>query len=189
MEISEGQEIHNFKTKTGAVAILRYPKISDVTEMTDYINTLSAEDTFITFSGETIAYDDEYTYLQDQQKKIIQGDVVKVICEVNGKMAGICDVYRNPQGRRRSWHVGIFGISVAREFRADGIGYELAKCTIEEAKKNINGLKIVTLNVYSPNAIAKNLYTKLGFKEFGNLPKGVWYRNDYVDEISMYMEV
>jgi RimJ/RimL family protein N-acetyltransferase len=189
MQFSEGQEIFNFKTKSGNTAILRYPKLTDASEMTNYINILSAEDTFITFSGESISYDDEYNYLDDQIKRIARGDVVKIICEVNGKMAGICDIYRNITGRRRSYHLGVFGISVAKEFRGEGIGYELARCTIAEAKKNITGLKIVTLSVYGPNAIAKSLYEKIGFKEFGRLPKGVWYRNDYIDEISMYLEI
>lgn len=189
MIIQEGTIVYTFKTKSGQDGVLRYPRMSDANEMTEYINTISAEDTFITFSGEAISYDDEYTYLDDQMKRIVRGDVVKVICEVNGKMAGICDVYRNLTGRRRSYHIGVFGISVAKEFRGEGIGYKLARCTIAEAKKNITGLRIVTLSVYGPNAIAKSLYEKIGFKEFGRLPKGVWYRNDYIDEISMYLEI
>ncbi len=189
MIIPPGTVVGTFKTKKGEDAVIRYPKIEDVSEMTTYINTLSAEDVYITFSGEQLSYDNEYTYIADQLKRIEKGEVVKLVCEINQKMAGMCDVYRNLTGRRRSWHIGIFGISVAKKYRGDGIGYELAKMTINEAKKNIYGLRIITLSVYGPNGVAKNLYTKLGFKEFGNLPKGIWYRDTYIDEISMYMEV
>lgn len=184
-----GKIVHTFKTKNGNEAVIRYPTINDVSEMTSYINILSSEDLYITFSGEQLSYDDEYTYIDDQIKKIQKAEVVKLICFVDGKMAGVCDVYRNLQGRRRSWHVGIFGLSVAKEFRNDGIGYELSKCTIEEAKRNIKGLRMITLSVYRPNVPAKHLYEKLGFKEFGNLPKGIWYKDTYIDEISMYLEL
>jgi RimJ/RimL family protein N-acetyltransferase len=82
--------------------------------------------------------------------------------------------------------VGIFGVTIAKEFRGVGIGEVISKCTIEEGKKSIPGLKILTLNVFSPNTIAQNLYKKLGFIEYAKLPKGVWYKNEYIDEIKMY---
>lgn len=189
MKIEPGTVVYSFKTKKGEDAIIRYPIMSDVSDMTQYINTLSTEDVYVTFSGEQISYNDETIYLEDQVRKIQLGETVKLVCIVNGKMVGISDVYRNIQGRRRSWHIGIFGISVAKEYRSDGIGYELARVTIDEAKKNIRGLRIITLSVYKPNDIAMNLYRKLGFKEYGLLPKAVWYKDTYIDEISMYLDV
>lgn len=189
MGVQPGIVVYSFKTKNGEDAVIRYPTIGDVAKMTKYINTLSTEDVYVTFSGEQISYNDEYAYIEDQLRKIQKGEVVKLVCEVNGKMVAIADIYRNLQSRRRSWHIGIFGLSVSKEYRGNGIGYELARVTIEEAKKYILGLRMITLSVYGPNDVAKNLYIKLGFKEHGLLPKGIWYKNTYIDEIWMYLEV
>jgi RimJ/RimL family protein N-acetyltransferase len=93
------------------------------------------------------------------------------------------------QGRRRSYHVGVFGITIAKEFRGEGIGEELAKVTIAEAIQTIPGLTLLRLQMYSPNTVASHLYEKLGFTEYGILPGGVWYRGGYVDEVVMYKKI
>jgi len=62
-------------------------------------------------------------------------------CFYKEKLVGLTNVDRNKSDRKRSLHVGTFGISVEKEFRGEGIGYELGKTIIEEAKKKIPGLK------------------------------------------------
>ena len=49
-----GQIVKKFFSKKGKEMIIRYPKWEDLEEFTLYINKLSYEDTFITFSGEEI---------------------------------------------------------------------------------------------------------------------------------------
>ena len=39
--------------------VIRYPKWEDLEELTRYINKLSSEDTFVTFSGEEIKKEEE----------------------------------------------------------------------------------------------------------------------------------
>ena len=84
-------------------------------------------------------------------------------------------------------HVGDFGITVARGFRNQGIGSLLLKCVLEEANKNLPGLKIITLRVFANNPVARKLYRKFGFKEFGLLPNGTRHREKFVDLVYMYM--
>lgn len=50
-------------------------------------------------------------------------------------------------------------------------------------------IKIVELSVYQNNPLAKELYEKFGFKQFGKLPKGIKHRGIYVDHIYMYKNV
>lgn len=85
-------------------------------------------------------------------------------CFYNNQLVGLSNIDRDTSNRKRSLHVGRFAITVAKEFRNDGIGFELAKTIIDEAKKNINGLKMITLEVFSLNQKAINLHQKLGFK-------------------------
>jgi len=94
---------------------------------------------------------------------------------------GVAAIRRDKSVRKRSLHVGIFGISVEKEFRGDGVGYELGRAVIE------TGLKMVILDVFSLNTKAQSLYQKLGFKEAGRLPKKILYRGSYIDEVKMYL--
>lgn len=86
-------------------------------------------------------------------------------------------------------HEGVFGLSVASEFRGEGIGSLVMKLTLEEALKNMLELKIITLGVFSNNSLAMDIYKKFGFIEYGRLPKGVLHRGQYVDHIYMYKNV
>lgn len=157
--------------------------------MTKYINLLSSEDTFITFSGELITKQEEGKYLGSVLADMEFGNKVVLYCFTDEKLIGVCDIYRDTQHKKRSMHVGIFGLTVAKEFRGDGIGHELAETTIEEAKKIIPGLKLITLQCYSPNTPALNLYKKLGFEEAGRVPKSVLFQGEYVDAIQMFLPI
>ncbi len=184
-----GVIVHNFIGKNGEDIVIRFPERSDIDELTRYINAVSKEDTFITFSGEQVKKEDEAIYLEDQMTKMDNGDAVLLMATIDGSIIGSAGVNRNESSRRRARHIGIFGISLAKEYRGQGIGYELATCTIQEAKFNIDNLRLITLSVYEPNVYAHRLYKKIGFKDYGRLPGGVWYRDEYVDEIEMYMKI
>lgn len=169
--------------------IIRYPKWEDLSEMIVYINSLSQEDIFITYAKETITKEGEMLYLTEMFKAMEVGNSIYLACFFKNALIGSCTVMRDMQSRKRSFHVGILGITIAKEYRNTGIGEVLVKTALEEAKKNILGLKIITLNVYSPNITARHLYKKLGFVECGRIPKGVWYKGDYIDEIKMFKNV
>lgn len=181
--------LKKINTKNGKEATIRYPTLDDVIEMTQYINDISREDTYITFSGEQITLDEEKIYLLDLLKRIENGDAVNLLCVINGKIVGITGIERKISARRRGSHIGIYGISVKKEYRGYGVGLELSKSVIEEARKRMAGLKIITLSVYKPNEIAFSMYKKLGFVEYGVLPQGISFHGEFVDEVEMYLSV
>lgn len=182
-----GKIIKHFKTKDGKELIIRYPKWEDLDSMVSFINAVSLEDTYITFSGEPIYKDGEMHYLSEMMKTIEGRSGIYLGCYYGDRFVGSATVLRDLTQRKRSYHIGIFGITIAKDFRGIGLGEELAKQTLEEARKYMEGLKLFTLNMYSPNNIALHLYKKLGFVEYGRLPKGIWYKGTYVDEIKMQM--
>jgi len=184
-----GKIIYQFTTKKNRQATIRYPKWEDLEEMVKYINGVSKEDTYTTFSGETINKDGEMYYLSEMIKGMEMQNSVYLTCFVDNVMVATCTILRDLQSRKRSYHVGIFGVTVSRDFRSEGIGEEISKYTIIQAKEKIPGLKLLTLNVFGPNSIAKNLYTKLGFAEYAKLTNGVWYKEGYIDEIKMFLSL
>lgn len=184
-----GSKVSTFTTRNGQEAVIRYPLWEDVEAMTNFINELSHEDTYITFSGETITKEGEMYYLTEMFKSMEAQNSIFLSCFIGSNLVGTCTVVRDLRSRKRSYHVGIFGITIAQQFRGEGIGEELAKVALTESVKKIPGLKIFVLNVYSPNTIAQQLYKKLGFIECGRIPKSVWFKGEYLDTIKMYKEI
>lgn len=184
-----GKIVKTFTTKKGKEAVIRYPKWEDLSQMLSFINRISLEDTYVTFSGEVVTEEGEMYYLAEMFKGMEIGDNVYLSCFVENQFAGSCSILRDMLGRRRSYHVGVYGITIAKDFRGEGIGEELSVATIEEAKNMISGLTLLRLQMYGPNVVARHLYEKLGFVEYGKLPEGVWYQGEYVDEIIMYKRI
>ena len=186
--MKEEKIIKKFLSKSGKEIVIRYPQETDLDEFLVYINKLSKEDTYITFSGEEISKKDEKDFLKETLKKIKEKNGLLFCAFYGSKLVGISDVTRQTQGRKRTKHVGLVGLSVDKSFRTDGIGKELLLKIIKYAKSELD-LNLLILHVYEPNTKAKDLYYKLGFREYGRLPGGVKYHGKFVDEMSMYLEI
>lgn len=183
--MTPGDIVYRGISDKGNSFILRYPKLEDLHDLWEYINKISAEQTFILFQGEQLTIEEEKEWLEGQLKKLEEGRGIQLVVEIEGKVQGVSEINMNSNAEA---HVGSFGISIASEFRHQGIGKMLMEKVIEEAKKNLEGLKIIRLSVFENNPIAVKLYEELGFKEYGVLPKGLLHKGEYVDHIYMYKE-
>lgn len=185
MTNTPGRLVKEFITKSGKHAIIRYPTMDDVEDLWKHINAISAEDTFVTFSGETISIEEEEKYLSSELRLISEQKAVKLFCYVDGNFAGVCDIHRHEQKKKRGEHVGMFALVIGKAYRGDGIGFTLVQTTIDEAKATMKNLRLVILECFASNEAAMHLYAKLGFREVGRLPKALWYHEDYIDEVMM----
>jgi len=161
--------------------------MSDLKAMRDYINALSRERTFITFQGEQISLDNEKKYLENFIKKIKKNQAIKLIAFAGNKLIGVSDVELSDRIIEK--HVGTFGITIHKDYRGEGIGKLLMKLTLENAKRELRGMKIVTLGVFGNNIVARKMYQKFGFKNYSKLPKGILHRGKYVDHYEMYKKL
>lgn len=171
------------KTEKGLEIKIRYPQKNDAGILCEFINILSKEKTFIRFQGEEITLKEEKQYLNSQLEKIVKKKAVQLLVFCEEKLAGVSDIGLLEKAES---HVGVFGIVIAKEYRHAGVGKALLKTILKEAANNIDGLKIITLGVFGNNVIAKNMYLKFGFKEYGSLPGGVKHRDQYIDHILLY---
>jgi RimJ/RimL family protein N-acetyltransferase len=181
-----GKIIYRGKTKKGNEIIIRYPLSIDAQKMCDYINILSDEQTFIRFQGEKITLEDETKYLDGLIKKIEKNQAIQLLTFFKDRLIGISDIIVQDKIER---HRGTFGITIAKEHRREGIGKLLMSQVLNEAKNNIPQLKIVTLGIFANNSIAKKMYQKFGFKEYGKLPNGILTPKGYFDHIYMYKNI
>lgn len=182
----QGKIVYQGKTEKDFDVVIRYPLKDDVFHMRDYINTLSNEKTFIRFQGEQVSLEDEEKYLISNLEKIEKHEAVQLMVFHGNKLIGLSDVAMQDKIEK---HIGIFGITIAKEFRNQGVGKLLINLVLKEAKENIAQLKIVTLGVFANNPVAMEMYKRFGFKEYGNLPKGILYCGNVINHIYMYKNI
>lgn len=174
--------MQEFITKSGKKLALRTPTLSDVEPLLSFINRLASEDTFILRSNkDTLTLDQEKSWLAEKLQEIENKKAVLVTAFDNSRVAGQVEV---EVGELRGRFLGKLGISVDQEYRAEGLATELMIVAEAEAKKL--GLKILHLEVFSGNNIAKHLYEKSGYIKFGELPKSIDYRGQLLDESYYY---
>ena len=178
--------IYQTKTKTGKIVSFRYPTIDDVQIIADFMNKISKEKTFIRFQGEEIKIEDEKKWVESTIKGIETGEKIYIMAFIDNKFVGGSDIVMGSLTRK---HVGLFGIVIDHDYRGEGVGKILMKLVISESIKRLKNLKMIILEVFATNFIAQDLYKKMGFIEYGRLPKASKRRGKYIDEILMYKKI
>ena len=179
-----GKIVKTFETKKGNEVIIRYPKWEDLEGLLEFVNNLSAEDTFVLYGGETVTKEQEMEYLVQAFRSLERGNRIHLCAFVSGKLVANSSVTRK---RLRAKHVGSTAISVAKCYREEGIGSELLKALIDESEKL--GLKMLSIDVFANNERAQHVYQKAGFTKCGRFPKMFFYKGEYVDQIVMSLEL
>jgi len=178
--------IDTFITKSGQEIKFRYPTIDDVEVLKNYINKLSTEQSFLILQGFQNTTESETKWLQDKLEKINKNQCVYIGGFHNNQLIACAEI---TLGFEAKSHVGEFGISVAADFRGEGIGQKIMELVISESIKNMPEMKIINLEVFSQNQVAQNLYRKLGFIEYGRLPGALRRKNQFDDAILMYKKI
>ncbi|MBI2597166.1 GNAT family N-acetyltransferase [Candidatus Daviesbacteria bacterium] len=181
--MNEAKTVFKGRSDKGKEIIIRYPAKKDLKAMREYINTLSQERTYITFQGEQLSLEEEKKFLDSHLEKISKNLAVLLLVFHEGKLIGNSGIDLKERVEK---HIGVFGITIAKGFRGEGIGVKLMELVISEAEKNLPNLEIITLGVFASNDVAKEMYKKFGFIEYGNLSKGLKLENGYVDHIYMH---
>ncbi len=172
-----------FTAKDGRKVELRSLRWADLDDCIEFINSLVDEGSDI--AKETkVTRDEEADWLGKRLASVEKGELMHVVAEVGGKLVANAEI-----GRRRGNmnHVGDFGIGIRAGYRGIGIGTEMMRLLVEQARRI--GLKTIVLDVFETNNIAKGLYAKAGFKESGRIPKGVYKNGKYIDLIRMVQEL
>lgn len=177
-----GEIVKTFKSQNGKEVVIRSIRREDLDGLLNFANDLIREDTFIMLSGKKISRGDEEKVLNNWLDQISKKQRIHLVAMVNNKIAGSADVRRQ---EKRENHVGMMGISLSPDFRGEGIGSELFKTLIEEAKKM--KLKLLYLHCFENNTVARKMYEKFGFKLAGIVPGMIKYKNKYIGQVTYYL--
>lgn len=174
-----------FTSKKGKEIEIWEPSIDRLDSLLEFVNRLVAEDSYLTLTGNPKTLEEERLWLKSCIEDIKNKKSYMIFALFDNKIIGQCDIRR---GGIRDFHVGTVGLMVDKDFRGEGIGKFLIEFILEQSKK-MEGLNIAKLFIFDDNEIAKNLYQKLGFKEFARLPNGFYRKEKYSDALQMYKEL
>jgi len=172
--------------KDGTKLEVRKPRMADLEPLTNYINELSDERTYILWQGEHAELAQEIEYIANILKCISDGTCVHLLVVDGKKVVGAGGIKAESNVKS---HVAELNIALLKKYRSNGFGESLLSRVVKDAKKHIKGLKIISLEVFGCNEVGKSLYRKLGFVKHGSLPGGIYWRGKYVDADMMYLRV
>ena len=182
----EKHVVYQGHAKNGFRVLVRYPCMDDVEAMRNYINTLSKEQTFIRFQGESQTLTEERKFVRIILNGLKNNTVVYLLAFHGDGLIGSSQIEMKDKAQK---HVGLFGISIAKAYRNQGIGKLLMNLVFSEAKLRLPQMRICVLETFRENSVARHMYERCGFQVYGQLPKGLWRKNRYDDDVYMYKNI
>lgn len=178
--------IEEFTTRNNRLVQIAEPSMDKLDEILAFVNALAKEDTYLSFHpGKEITREEEETWLKNNLEAIKNKALMIYWAIYDGKIVGAVDIRRG--NSVREWHVGTVGLMVDKDFRGEGLGRYLLELILRKAKEA--GFHTAVLGLFWDNEIAKNLYQKLGFIEYGRLPDGVYRKQKFSDHLLMYKKL
>lgn len=166
---------------------LRKAKTTDAQRILNYLITIANEPNI----GILMTPERARSITLRQERKLIQEytdapNSVFLLAQAGTQIIGIATV----EGGKSSFnqHRASIGITVLKEWRGYGIGKAMMEYIIDWGRKN-NTVKLLTLEVFSDNEVAIQLYESLGFEKEGLHKKRLFKDDRYIDEYSMSMWV
>lgn len=158
-----------YQSKSGFTYKIRTALPKDARKIIKYSQEVFSEGTYLLTTRE------EYNITVREEKKVLQTFLfgegnLAIVAEYNNEIIGLLTFHNGM--RKRIRHVGTLGMTVAKQFRNQGIGKALLTELLLWAEKNPI-IEKVTLEVFAANTNAIALYTRLGFKEEGRMKRGI----------------
>jgi len=172
-----------FIAKDGRRVVIRSIKWEDLDDAVEFINSLADEGAEI-LRTERVTRDQETDWLGRRLARIAKGEIIDVVAEADGKMIANSEVEKRTGMMS---HLGYIGLAIKNGYRGIGIGTAIMRALIEESR--MAGLRVLFLDHFETNKVAKGLYEKVGFKEAGRIPKAIRRDGTYTDLVRMVLEL
>jgi RimJ/RimL family protein N-acetyltransferase len=118
---------------------------------------------------------------RDFIRRVLEPGGVILVATIGDRIVGLLDFHR--EKRPQAAHGGGFGMSVAKEYRRQGIGSALLEALIAWAQSR--SVWRLELEVFESNDRAIRLYEKMGFQLEGRRRKAVVVGNERLDVLLM----
>jgi RimJ/RimL family protein N-acetyltransferase len=176
-----------FTLGDGRRVVLREADVEDLGKLLGYINGLVSEkrrdENSQLFTGfeSRVGRRQETEWLRDLVRRVKKGDAISVLAEVDGEVVGNGDISRGSY--RETKHHGHLGLTIRGAYRGLGIGREMVKVLLAEARRQ--RLRSVHVEFLSTNMAAARVYEKAGFRRVGSIPGKVYRNGRFLDSLIM----
>jgi RimJ/RimL family protein N-acetyltransferase len=175
-----GEVICRLSARDCRKVVLRTIRWEDLDDLLEMINSLVEEKADIVRT-EKVSRTEEIDWLAKALSRLEEDEVFYLVAEVDGKVVANSEIGRGYSSCDR--HVGGIGIAIRDGFRDVGIGTEMMRTLIRQARAM--GLKVLKLSAFENNERAIHVYEKVGFVQTGRIPRKFFKEGKYVDEIIM----
>ena len=155
---------------------------TDASFMLAYYRKLNKETDFLLFTPretENLDLESEREFIDSYNRT----DDLLLVAVSAGQLIGSVSVRQGNVWKQG--HIGQLGIGVLHEFWNMGIGRRLMTAAVRWVEQH-REIEIISLNVFSTNERAIQLYRNFGFTEYGRMPQGVRQEDgSYGDTILM----
>lgn len=146
----------------------------------------SGEPIGITLFDARPSLSDEIAWFGQTFRKVLDGESIMWVAEVDGRAVGTCTINYSGHGRASEQaHLGELGILVRRSHRGRGVGTALLERALADARTRF---ELVYLSVFSVNVRAEQLYRRFGFVPCGHFPRAVKRGDRYFDIDRMVLD-
>ena len=161
----------DFIMKDWRKAVLRSPEISDTAKFIEYMIQRAGEtDQMLRDPDECDRPEEVSDFIRQANRSAT--DVI-LICELEGKIVGSCDMFRKPL--RKTFHRAELSIGILKDHWGLGIGSAMLRELIQIARAQ--GITQLELNVFEGNERAMRLYEKFGFEVVAVRPNCIHLRD------------
>jgi RimJ/RimL family protein N-acetyltransferase len=109
---------------------------------------------------------------------------ILLVALLDERILAILDLHGSAHQQRR--HCAVFGMSVAKPWRRQGIGKAMIEAMVDYARST-DDLTRIELQVFEGNAPAIRLYERMGFELEGRRRSAVRIGESYIDALMMAM--
>jgi len=146
----------------------------------------SGEPIGITLFGARPSLSDEVEWFAGEFRRVLDGEKVAWVAEVDGHAVGSCNIGRSGAGpTSEQSHLGELGILVRRSHRGMGVGSALLERSLADARTRF---ELVYLSVFAVNTRAQELYRRFGFVTCGHFPGAIKRGDRYFDLERMVLD-
>ena len=171
----------NFTLKDGRSAVLRTPEKADAEGLLAFFRAASGQTPSLISSSE-----EAWQMTKEREEALIANavfspDKLMLVCEVDGEIAGNCQITFNSKAKVR--HRAEIGIGLVKKFWNLGIGTAMMNELIRAARAN-RWTEQIELSFIEGNSRARALYEKVGFRIAAVHPEAIkladgTYLNEY----------
>lgn len=177
---------YEYDARNGLRFTFREPVKGDAKGLMSFINSIVSEPMSGILMNKKVSLKAEEAWLSGRLEEVRRRTTVMLLVERDGRVVGNCHLFRLP-GKHA--HRASLGVALRREARGMGVGEAVIRRTIELGLSRFKGLEAIDLSAFAYNDRAQSLYKKLGFEEYGRVPRSSKEGDRYYDEVLMQLPV